>query len=130
MRLWVAPEDAAGARQLFDAIKAYRLIHSIYGTARAGYEVRLSGPVSMFYRSQKYGIQMAVFLPALLVCSNWRMRAEIASPKNNSGKLFFELDDRQQALRSHYLEQSRNRDKSLLEKLLASWGVAHLFIST
>jgi predicted nuclease of restriction endonuclease-like RecB superfamily len=121
MRLWVTPEDAAGARQLFDAIKAYRLIHSIYGTARAGYEVRLTGPVSMFHRSQKYGIQMAVFLPALLGCSNWRMQAEIASAKNSGGNLFFELDHRQKSLRSRYLEQMTNRDKSLLEKLLASW---------
>ena len=121
MKLWVAPEDAAGARQLFDAIKDYRLIHSISGTAQTGYEVRLSGPVSMFHRSQKYGIQLAVFLPALLACHNWRMRAEIAPGKNSGEKLFFELDHRQQALRSHYLEQTRNRDKSLLEKLLASW---------
>lgn len=121
MRLWVTPEDAAGARQLFDAIKAYRLIHSIYGTAREGYEVRLTGPVSMFHRSQKYGIQMAVFLPALLGCSNWRMRAEIAPAKSTVGNLFFELDHRQKALRSRSLEQTTNRDKSLLEKLLASW---------
>ena len=121
MRLWVAPEDATSARQLFEAIKAYRLIHSIYGTAHTGYEVRLSGPVSMFHRSQKYGIQMAVFLPALLACSNWRMRAEIAPAKNSGGNLFFELDDRQKALRSHYLERTTNRDKSLLEKLLANW---------
>lgn len=120
MRLWVAPEDATNARQLFNAIKAYRLVHSIYGTTQTGYEVRLTGAVSMFHRSQKYGIQMAVFLPALLACSNWRMRAEIA-PANTGEKLFFELDDRQSTLRSHYLEQTTNRDKTLLEKLLATW---------
>ena len=121
MRLWVAPENAAGARQLFDAIKAYRLIHSIYGNAQTGYEVRLTGPVSMFHRSQKYGVQMAVFLPALLACHNWRMRAEIASAKNTGEKLFFELDERQSTLRAPSLEQVTRRDKSLLEKLLASW---------
>jgi predicted nuclease of restriction endonuclease-like RecB superfamily len=121
MRLWVAPEDVAAARQLFDAIKAYRLIHSIYGNAQSGYEVRLTGPVSMFHRSQKYGIQMAVFLPALLACRNWRMRAEIAPSKNNVGNLFFELDGRQHTLRSHYTKQATTRDKSLLEKLLSGW---------
>lgn len=121
MRLWIAPEDAVDARQLFEAIKAYRLIHSIYGNAQSGYEVRLTGPVSMFHRSLKYGIQMAVFLPALLACRNWQMRAEIAPTKSRGGNLFFELDARQNALRSHHPEQLTRRDKSLLEKLLASW---------
>jgi predicted nuclease of restriction endonuclease-like RecB superfamily len=74
----------------------------------------------MFHRSQKYGIQMAVFLPALLVCRNWRMRAEIAPAKSTGENLFFELDDHQNALRSQYLEQITRRDKTLLEKLLAS----------
>jgi predicted nuclease of restriction endonuclease-like RecB superfamily len=120
MRLWVAPEDAADARQLFEAIKAYRLIHSSQGNAQSGYEVRLTGPVSMFHRSQKYGIQMAVFLPALLACRNWRMRAEIAPSKNGSGNLFFELDARQNRLRTHY-EKSTSRDQSLLDKLLNIW---------
>jgi predicted nuclease of restriction endonuclease-like RecB superfamily len=75
----------------------------------------------MFHRSQKYGIQMAVFLPALLSCRNWRMRAEIAPAKNGSGNLFFELDDRQSTLRSHYAEKTTGRDQSLLDKLLTSW---------
>jgi predicted nuclease of restriction endonuclease-like RecB superfamily len=120
MRLWVAPQDAADARQLFDAIKTYRLIHSIYGNAQTGYEVHLTGPVSMFHRSQKYGIQMAVFLPALLSCRNWRMRAEIAPAKSTGEKLFFELDDQRNTLRSHN-DQTMRRDKTLLEKLFASW---------
>jgi predicted nuclease of restriction endonuclease-like RecB superfamily len=51
MKLWVTPEDAADACHLFDAIKAYRLIHFIYGNAQTGYEVRLTVPVAMFHRS-------------------------------------------------------------------------------
>jgi len=49
------------------------------------------------------------------------MRAEIAPVKSSGGNLFFELDERQNSLRSHYTEQLTRRDKSLLEKLLASW---------
>ena len=119
MHLWTTPQRAADARQLFDAIKAYRLIHQIKGTAASGYEVQLTGPVSMFHRSQKYGIQMAVFLPALLLCRSWRMRAEIKS-KTDKRNLFFELDSTQKQLQSHYV-QTESDDKSLLERLLASW---------
>jgi predicted nuclease of restriction endonuclease-like RecB superfamily len=90
MDLVVGPLEPAGYRQLFDAIKAYRLIHRIRGDAASGYEVALDGPVSLFHRSQKYGVQMAVFLPALLACEGWRMRAEIdAKPK---GRAYYDLD--------------------------------------
>lgn len=90
MDLTVAPQPPEGYRRLFDSIKAYRLIHRIEGSASGGYEVALDGPVSLFHRSQKYGVQMAVFLPALLACEGWSMRAEIdAKPK---GRAVYELD--------------------------------------
>jgi predicted nuclease of restriction endonuclease-like RecB superfamily len=122
MRLFVEPQSAESYRELFGAIKAYRLIHKIKGNPKAGYEIRLDGPVSMFHRSQKYGIQMAVFLPALLLCKGWRMRAEIApQSKNNRGKAYFELDSRQKQLRSHYLNTSLS-ENFVAEKLLNDWG--------
>lgn len=117
MRLAVEPQEAAGYRKLFDAIKAYRLIHTIRGRPASGYEVRLSGPVSIFHRSQKYGVQMAVFLPALLLCRGWRMRAEISL---KHGSAFFELNDRQTQLRSHY-EGAFDYGDSATERLVARW---------
>jgi predicted nuclease of restriction endonuclease-like RecB superfamily len=124
MRLWVEPQAPENYRELFSAIKAYRLIHTIKGSAARGYEIRLDGPVSMFHRSQKYGIQMAVFLPALLVCKGWRMRAEItlkpASGGAGSTSAFFELDSRQHQLRSSYVSAASG-ENALLEKLSESW---------
>lgn len=119
MRLWVEPQEASGYRELFNAIKAYRLIHSIKGNASEGYEVRLNGPVSMFHRSQKYGVQMAVFLPALLLCKGWRMRAEIAS--KTRGSAFFELTSEQNQLRSHYLNEMAY-ENPVIEKLVTNWS--------
>ncbi|MBV9037202.1 MAG: DUF790 family protein [Acidobacteriaceae bacterium] len=98
MTITLVPQDAAGYRQLFDAVKAYRLIHTISGSAQTGYTVTLDGPVSLFHRSQKYGIQMAVFLPALLLCTGWRMKAELAG---KAGPVFYELTSEQRQLRSH-----------------------------
>ena len=122
MRLTVEPQNPDAYRELFGAIKAYRLIHTIKGSPATGYEVRLDGPVSLFHRSQKYGIQMAVFLPALLICKGWQMRAEIAQPGQPSqGSAFFELGNDQQRLRSHYLNNPAS-ENSVSEKLAASWG--------
>ena len=102
MSLTIEPQDVGSYRELFGAIKAYRLLHTIKGNAATGYEVRVDGPLSLFQRSQKYGVQMAVFLPALLLCAGWRMRAEIAAKPPHKGRVFFELDSKQQRLRSHY----------------------------
>lgn len=123
MRLWVGPQAPESYRELFAAIKAYRLIHTIKGSAAEGYEIRLDGPVSMFHRSQKYGIQMAVFLPALLLCQNWRMRAEIKMKPGSgaaSASAFFEMDSRQQNLRSSYMP-TVSPENRVLEQLPEKW---------
>lgn len=120
MRLDVEPQAREDYRELFSAIKAYRLIHTIKGDAETGYQLRLDGPVSMFQRSQKYGVQMAVFLPALLLCKGWQMRAEIASGKPGRENAFFELSSSQKRLQSDYLEGLAD-ENPVLEKFAASW---------
>jgi predicted nuclease of restriction endonuclease-like RecB superfamily len=122
MHLTVEPQAAENYRELFSAIKAYRLIHTVKGNASKGYEVRLDGPVSMFHRSQKYGVQMAVFLPALLLCKGWTMRAEIAQKLGSGGRpAFFELNSRQTQLRSHYIPAAE-RETSAQQKFYESWA--------
>jgi hypothetical protein len=120
MRLLVSPQSPEGYRELFNAIKTYRLIHTVRGNTEAGYEVRLDGPVSMFHRSQKYGVQMAVFLPALLLTNGWRMRAEIAG-KPGAGTLFFEMDSEQTQLRSHYLPLTPYQNP-VVERFAEKWA--------
>src|SRR5215210_1041908 len=120
MRLSIEPEGTENYRELFAAIKAYRLIHTIKGSPAEGYEVRLDGPVSMFHRSQKYGVQMAVFLPALLLCKGWSMRAEIAH-KPGGSPAFFEMNSLQTRLRSHYTI-ALPRELSAQEKLSERWA--------
>ncbi|MCA1558019.1 MAG: DUF790 family protein [Acidobacteria bacterium] len=120
LRLEVAPQRREDYRELFNAIKAYRLIHTIKGDAKTGYQLRLDGPVSMFHRSQKYGVQMAVFLPALLLCKGWEMRAEIASGKPGQENAFFELSSSQHRLQSDYLEGLAD-ENPVKERFAAKW---------
>lgn len=121
MHLSIEPQAAENYRELFAAIKAYRLIHTVKGSASKGYEVRLDGPVSMFHRSQKYGVQMAVFLPALLLCKGWTMRAEIAQKLGGGRPAFFELNSRQTQLRSHYIPAAE-RESTAQQKFYESWA--------
>src|SRR5689334_6674030 len=121
MRLRIEPQEAAGYRRIFDAIKAYRLIHTIAGSPARGYDVRLDGPVSIFHQSQKYGIQMAVFLPALLLCGGWRLTTEIVLKQGK--RVTYELDSRTTTLRSHYLDDVSYKP-AIEDKLLGAWAKA------
>ena len=118
LRLKVKPQSSDGYRALFGAIKAHRLIHSVRGDAAGGYEIVLDGPASLFHRSQKYGVQMAVFLPDLLACAGWEMRAEIATRR---GAAFYELAADRHSLRSP-AEGLRGYENPVRGKLLESWA--------
>jgi len=63
----------------------------------------------MFRLSQKYGLQLAVFLPALLLCTRWKMEAEIVTA--DGSRRFFPLDE-SSGLVSHY------RDSTMYDSLL------------
>ncbi|MGI8556112.1 MAG: DUF790 family protein, partial [Pyrinomonadaceae bacterium] len=75
------------------------------------------GAASLFQRSQKYGIQMAVFLPALLLCENWRMRAEINDKK---GAAFYELTSEQTELVSNRYDEPEY-ENPIFERLKRDW---------
>jgi predicted nuclease of restriction endonuclease-like RecB superfamily len=86
-------------RQLVRYLKFFKLIGHIK-KKKYGYELRIDGPMSLFSKSQKYGLQMALFLPALLLCGDWKMEAEVKW--ENQRKLYrFSLDP-SQGLVSHY----------------------------
>jgi predicted nuclease of restriction endonuclease-like RecB superfamily len=109
MRLSVFRNIPSRYKQLFKFIKFYQLMHTIQGDLDSGYEVLLDGPVSLFRLSQKYGLQLAVFLPALLLCTRWKMEAEIVMPDGTHR--FFPLDE-SVSLISHY------RDSTMYDSLL------------
>ncbi len=86
-------------RLVFQFIKFFKLMHVVSGNNADGYQIVLDGPASMFRLSQKYGIQMALFLPALLHCDRWWLDATIVMNRNDH--LRFELND-EFGLQSHY----------------------------
>jgi len=118
MKIRVAPSDAGVYRAIFSSIKRFGLIHAVVGNALNGYEIRLTGAASLFHRSQKYGIRMAVFLPALLLCQNWKMSAEVA--QKQGGNVFYELTGEQTELKSCYYDEPEYENPDL-EKLTKNW---------
>ena len=118
MKIRVAPSDTANYRAIFGWIKHFGLIHSVIGNAINGYEIRLTGAASLFHRSQKYGIQMSVFLPALLLCKDWKMSAEVANKQG--GNVFYELTSEQTDLTSCYTDEPEYENPDI-QKLRKNW---------
>ncbi len=67
---------------------------------------------------------MAVFLPALLLCENWKMSAEVA--QKQGGNALYDLSSEQAELKSCYTDEPEYKNSDI-EKLKKDWeksGVA------
>ena len=70
-------ETPARYRQLFREIKFRRLICDIELIKGNSYRLRLDGPLSLFSATQKYGLQLALLLPTLLLCKHFELEAKL-----------------------------------------------------
>jgi predicted nuclease of restriction endonuclease-like RecB superfamily len=88
MEVKVWGETPARFRQLFRAVKFHRLICTIRNDGGNGYSLRLDGPLSLFSSTQKYGLQLALFLPALLHCRAFDLKATVRWGADRKEKQF------------------------------------------
>jgi uncharacterized protein len=77
MEVRVYAETPARFRQLFRAVKFHRLICTIQESPGDSYKLTLDGPLSLFTSTNKYGLQLALFLPTLLHCKAFDLRANV-----------------------------------------------------
>lgn len=76
----IADVDCAspgGYRALFRELKFRRLMYRIQPRDGGGYRIELDGPYSLFDSVTKYGLQLALVLPALEACDALALVAEI-----------------------------------------------------
>jgi hypothetical protein len=69
--------DAYAYRALFRRLKFFRLLHRIEARDDGSYRVHIDGPFSLFSGASKYGLELALALPALLACDEYKIRARI-----------------------------------------------------
>ena len=85
-RVW--GETPARFRQLFRAVKFHQLIATVRPAAgESSYTLAVDGPMSLFSATQKYGKQLAYFLPTLLHCKAYEVRAEVRWGADRKEKL-------------------------------------------
>jgi predicted nuclease of restriction endonuclease-like RecB superfamily len=91
VRVEVRNERPQRYRQLFRRLKFHRLLYRVEGSMRDGYVFHIDGPLSLFSATTKYGLQVALFVPALLHCSDFRLQAELRwGPKRDPRSFLLE----------------------------------------
>jgi uncharacterized protein len=128
VKIQIHGETPARYRRLFRAIKFHRLICEIQSAGRDSYTLTLDGPLSLFSSTQKYGLQLAMFLPAVLQCKRFELKALVRWGAERKEKEFF-LDS-SEGLRSHtidhgdYIPKELTMFADMFRKQVAGWEIA------
>lgn len=88
VRVDVRGESPARLRRLFRLVKFHRLVCEVTAQAKGAWRFHLDGPLSLFTATQKYGLQLALFLPAILSCPDFELEAELRWGPQKSPKKF------------------------------------------
>jgi predicted nuclease of restriction endonuclease-like RecB superfamily len=78
---------AAALRALFRRLKFLRLLHTV-SRHGDGHRIVIDGPFSLFESVTKYGLQLALVLPALDGCDRWRLEADVRWGKDRTPLVF------------------------------------------
>jgi predicted nuclease of restriction endonuclease-like RecB superfamily len=101
----VTCSSAAACRELFRALKFRRLLHRIERLEDGRYRIEIDGPFSLFESVTKYGLQLALVLPALEACDKLELSAKL-----RWGKLREPLEFRYVSARAESAQAARLPD--------------------
>jgi predicted nuclease of restriction endonuclease-like RecB superfamily len=82
----------AAYRALFRKLKFLRLLHTLERRPDGSYRITIDGPYSLFASVTKYGLALALLLPALRECDRFALRATVRWGKAKE-RLLFELEE-------------------------------------
>ncbi len=99
--------------------KLARLMHTIELAGQGHYCFRFNGPASLLRQTRRYGVAMARFLPALVACHVWKMRAEIRTRR--AGRTIWLDLSSDDGLNSH-LPPPEEFDSSVERTFAEKWG--------
>ncbi len=100
IKLNLPESSSASLRQLLKYIRFNKLLVKISfdKKKRKSIDMQIDGPLSMFLQTQKYGLNLANFFPAILHQPEWKLDATVRIRKNNTH--FLQLDQ-SCGIRSH-----------------------------
>jgi predicted nuclease of restriction endonuclease-like RecB superfamily len=127
LHVTVRGEPPQRYRQLLRRVKFHRLLCEVERLTPESYRLHLDGPLSLFSATQKYGLQLALFLPAVLLCRDFDLRAELRWGAQRRPKFF--LLSSAEGLVSHYADSGMyvppelRMFADLFRKRVANWEI-------
>lgn len=115
-------------RQLLRRVKFHRLVCELERLGPDAFRLHLDGPMSLFSATNKYGLQLALFLPAVLLCRDFELTAELRWGPQRRPKAFLVTPG--DGLVSHYPDQGMYTPPELamfvelFRKRVADWELA------
>ncbi len=87
LTLTLADSMTAELRQLFKYLRFNQLLSTIRKEAEARYQITVDGPLNLFYKTKRYGMNLANFFMAVLHQPKWELTAEIQFRNSRSYRL-------------------------------------------
>ncbi|MCA9607663.1 MAG: DUF790 family protein [Myxococcales bacterium] len=112
-RIEKAKPDAI--RALFRKLKFHRLLYTIRRDADGAYLLELDGPFSLFDSVTKYGLALALALPAITACGKWSIEADVRWGKKRD-PLTFVLEGPRERGDDGVPERLRDEVEELVER--------------
>lgn len=81
MQVSIADTDVAMRRRLLKAMRFRRLLADVKQDDIGNLILTVSGPGSVLEQHQRYGLNLALFLPAIICASDWEISADLMPPR-------------------------------------------------
>ena len=91
LQLTIRDASPAALRQLFKYLRFRQLLADIRKDDSGDFQITVDGPLNLFYKSQKYGMNLALFFPAVLHQTRWTLTARVRFVKRREHLL--QLDE-------------------------------------
>jgi uncharacterized protein len=104
LEVLISGENPNRFRRIARTLKFHRLWSEIQPGGKDAYRLVIEGPMSLFRSTQKYGLQIALFLPHLLQCQRFELTAHLKWGPQKKDKIF--TLDQSQGLKSHLPDYS------------------------
>ncbi len=124
LTIWDAAPGAM--RQLFKYMRFHQLLARVVRTEKGVWRLLVDGPLSLFQQTKKYGLNLANFVPAVLLQDKWALRAEVTVKNRRKGELRL---DNQSGLRAEperflaYVPEEIAGFRESLRQKLTDWQV-------
>lgn len=88
VRVTIEGASPAALRTLFRKLKFQRLLHRMTRAEGGAFLLEIDGPFSLFESVTKYGLQLAIALPAITACGAWSLEADVRWGKQRTAMTF------------------------------------------